>query len=57
MKGPRELKRYMAILRSLYGKRNGVVPGYCMDDLLLFKLEKDKKYRKQHRRPRDGHID
>lgn len=56
MKGPRELKRYLSILRSVRGKRNGVIPAWGMDDLLLFKLERDKKYRKQHRRPRDGNL-
>lgn len=55
MQGPRALKRYMGKLRSLSGKRNGVVPGWMMDDLYLFKLDRDRKYRKIHRRPRDGY--
>lgn len=54
MKGPREQKRYMAILRSLSRKGNGVVPASWMDDLKLFKLERCKKWRKAHRRQRDG---
>jgi hypothetical protein len=58
MKGPRELKRYMSILRSVRGKRrgNGVVSSACLDDLHLFKLEQDRKYRKSNRRPRDGYA-
>ena len=55
MKGPRDLKRYMSVLRSLYSKRNGVVPSWALDDLALFKLERCKKHRKTHRRPRDGY--
>lgn len=54
MKGPRELKRYMAILRKFRGKPNGVIGSWGMDDLKLFKLERCKKYRKANRRPRDG---
>lgn len=45
----------MAILRHYLGKKNGVIPGYAMDDLYLFKLETDKKNRKTKRRPRDGY--
>lgn len=55
MKGPRDLKRYMSMLRSLGSKKNGVLPGYWMDDLYLFKHENCKKWRKVHRRPRDGY--
>lgn len=54
MKGSREQKRYMAILRSLSRKGNGVVPASWLDDLKLFKLERCKKWRKAHRRQRDG---
>jgi hypothetical protein len=48
MKGPREKKRYIAILRSLASKRkkNGVIPGAWMDDLLIFKFERCKKWRR-----------
>lgn len=49
MKGPRELKRYLAILRSRAGRRNGVVPGAWLDDLLVLKLERCRKWA---RRPR-----
>lgn len=56
MKGPRELKRLMALIRKYDHKGNGVVPAYALDSLHLFKLERCKKWRKQHRRPRDGYI-
>lgn len=56
MKGPRELKRYMAIKRKNEGKPNGVIPGFFMDDLRLFKLERCKKYRNTRRQPRDGYA-
>lgn len=56
MKGPRDLKRYMAVLRRLSKKANGVIPGSWMDDLNLFKLERCKKWRKQNRRSRDGYL-
>lgn len=55
MKGPRELKRWIAKVRRDYGKRNGVIGSWAFDDLWLFKLEQDKKFRKVHRRPRDGY--
>lgn len=53
MKGSREHKRYMAILRHYAakrsGKKNGVVPGSWMDDLLLFKMDRCKKWDKQRK--------
>jgi hypothetical protein len=49
MKGPRELKRYIAKNRKLLKSRR-------FDDLLIFKLETCKKYRNQNRRPRDGYY-
>ncbi|WP_353194586.1 hypothetical protein [Pusillimonas noertemannii] len=55
MKGSREHKRYMAILRKVRGKPNGVIGSWGLDDLRLFKLETDKKWRKSSRRPRDGY--
>lgn len=57
MKGPRELKRYVSILRKLRGKGrgNGVLGSWAFDDLRIFKLERCKKWRKAHRRPRDGY--
>lgn len=47
MKGPRELKRYIARNRKM-------LRAYRWDDLVIFKLEKCKKWRKRHRMPRDG---
>jgi hypothetical protein len=51
MKGSKQHKRYMAILRrsaaKRSGKKNGVVPGSWMDDLLLFKMDRCKKWNKQ----------
>ena len=55
MKGPRELKRLMALIRKYDHKGNGVVPAYALDSMHLFKLERCKKWRKTHRRPRDGY--
>lgn len=49
MQGPRELKRYVA-------KRRKHLKAIHWDSLLIFKLERCKKYRKVHRRPRDGYI-
>lgn len=53
MKGPRELKRYMSVLRSLgakrYKQKNGVVPTSWLDDLKLFKLERCKKWYKRNK--------
>lgn len=47
MKGPRDAKRYVALYwRDL--KR------VHWDDLAIFKWEKDRKWRKQNRRNRDG---
>lgn len=46
----------MAVLRRLRGKPNGVIGSWGMDDLRLFKLETDKKWRKTKRRPRDGYL-
>lgn len=54
MKGSREHKRWIAKVRRDYGKRNGVIGSWAFDDLWLFKLERDKKFRKTNRRPRDG---
>lgn len=49
MQGPRELKRhvvkYAARLKACH-----------YDSLVIFKLERCKKWRKVHRRPRDGSI-
>lgn len=58
MKGPRELKRYVSLLRSQRGKkrRNGVIGSWGFDNLKIFKLERCKKWRKTHRRPRDGYA-
>jgi len=58
VKGSRQHKRYIAILRKLRGKRrgNGVITAFGLDDLLLFKLETDKKWRKTKRRCRDGFL-
>jgi hypothetical protein len=56
MKGSRDLKRYMAMKRHYRGKKNGVISSACLDDLHLFKLERCKKFRKAHRRPRDGYL-
>jgi len=50
MKGPRELKRYLAVYRSH-------LKAIHYDSLKIFKLEKCKKWRKVHRRPRDGFIE
>jgi hypothetical protein len=55
LKGSRELKRYVAVLRKLRGKKNGVIGSWGFDDLKIFKLERCKKWRKTHRRPRDGY--
>lgn len=49
MKGPRELKRYVA-------KRRALLKAIHWDSLTIFKLERCKKWRKAHRRPRDGFI-
>lgn len=49
MKGPRELKRYVAIMRKLHGKKNGVIGSWAFDDLNIFKLERCKKWRKTGR--------
>jgi hypothetical protein len=55
MKGSREHKRWIAKVRRDYGKRNGVIGSWAFDDLWLFKLETDRKFRKVNRRPRDGY--
>ncbi len=50
MKGPRELKRYVAVMRSLAAKRghkNGNIPGSWFDDLKIFKLERCRKWKRQ----------
>lgn len=49
MKGPRELKRFVA-------KRRKHLRAISFDSLTIFKLERCKKWRKRHRRPRDGSI-
>lgn len=49
MKGPRELKRHVA-------KYADHLKAIHYDSLILFKLERCKKWRKAHRRPRDGSI-
>ena len=54
MKGPKEMKRWIAKVRRDCGKRNGVIGAWAFDDLHFFKLEVDKKYRKTKRRNRDG---
>lgn len=55
MKGSRQHKRWVAKTRRDRGKRNGVIGSWAFDDLGLFKLERDRKWRKVHRRPRDGY--
>lgn len=57
MKGSREQKRRMSILRKRCASGNGVVPFWAMDDPQLFKLERCKKWRGRHRRSRDGFIE
>ena len=47
MKGPRELRRYVARNRKL-------LKAYHWDDLAVFKAQRCKKWRKRHRRSRDG---
>jgi hypothetical protein len=47
MKGPRDLKRYVA-------KHKRHIKACHGDDLFLFKMERCKKWRKQNRRSRDG---
>ena len=47
MKGPREFKRYVALNRKL-------LKSYRWDDLMVFKADRCKKWRKRSRRPRDG---
>lgn len=50
MKGSKEHKRYISILRKIVGKRNGVISSFAMDDMKLFKLETCKKaYRRRER--------
>lgn len=56
MKGPRELKRWIAKTRRYRGKGNGVIGSWAFDDLWLFRLEQDKKFRKMKRRSRDGYF-
>lgn len=48
MKGPREFKRYVQRNRAL-------LKAYHWDDLMVFKAERDKKWRKRGRKPRDGY--
>ena len=47
MKGPRELKLYTSRFRAH-------LKACPWDDLAIFKLERCKKWRKAHRRSRDG---
>lgn len=49
MKGPRELKRYVSRARAH-------LKAVHWDDLQIFKLERCKKWRKAHRKPRDGYL-
>lgn len=56
MKGPRELKRYIARKKKRHAKANGVLGSWAFDDLHIFKIERCKKWRKTHRRPRDGYL-
>jgi hypothetical protein len=49
MKGPREFKIYVARNRKM-------LKSYRWDDLEVFKADRCKKWRKRHRRPRDGSI-
>lgn len=56
MKGPREMKRWIAKARRHYGKPNGVIGSWAFDNLRLFKLETDRKFRKTKRRARDGYA-
>jgi hypothetical protein len=56
MKGPRELRRYIAMKRKWHGKGNGVLGAWGFDDLRIFKMERDRKWRKVKRRPRDGYA-
>ena len=48
MKGSTELKRYVAKYRRY-------LKAIHYDSLLIFKLERCKKWRNRHRRPRDGY--
>lgn len=48
MKGPQELKRYVFKYGDHLRRIN-------WDSLLIFKLERCKKWRKRHRHPRDGY--
>lgn len=52
MKGCREAKRRMALIRALYGKRNGVIPAGCLDDLRLERLLYNSKRKRQAIRAR-----
>lgn len=47
VQGPHEYKHYLR-------KHGDYLKAIHFDSLLIFKLETDKKYRKQNRRPRDG---
>lgn len=57
MKGSKDHKRYVSVLRSIFGKKNGVIPAFVFDDLHIFKLETCRKFRKTNRRPRDGYFE
>ena len=46
MKGPRELKRLIALMRKRYHKGNGVIPGSAFDSPRILKLAQGKKARR-----------
>lgn len=48
MKGPRDLKRYVA-------KHRRMLKAWRWDDLFVSECERCRKWRKQNRRPRDGY--
>lgn len=52
MQGCREAKRRMALIRDRYGKRNGVIPAGCLDDLRLERLLYNSKVRRRAIRAR-----
>lgn len=47
MKGSRAAKRYMS-------RHKRHLNAICYDDLAVFQFERDRKWRKQNRRARDG---
>ena len=54
MKGPRELKRMIALTRKRYHKSNGVVPSFALDHIRMIKLERCKKWQRLSRSRRNG---